>query len=115
MTSSKTIAGGACTGLGIGPNVIGEIIGVAKAYTTRVGEGPFPTEITDALGEAIRQKGGEYGATTGRPRRCGWIDIIGLRYAVRINGLTGIALTKLDILDGLPSVKLCVGSGTKGG
>jgi adenylosuccinate synthase len=109
VTSSNTIAGGACTGLGISPRSIDRILGVVKAYTTRVGEGPFPTEIKDALGEHIRQKGGEYGATTGRPRRCGWIDIVGLRYAVRINGLTGIALTKLDILDGLGSIKLCTG------
>ncbi len=109
VTSSSTIAGGACTGLGIGPTKINRIIGIVKAYTTRVGEGPFPTELTDELGEAIRQKGGEFGATTGRPRRCGWIDIIALRYAVAINGLTGIAITKMDILDGLEKIKICVG------
>jgi len=109
VTSSSTIAGGACTGLGIGPTKINRILGIVKAYTTRVGEGPFPTELTDALGESIRQCGGEFGATTGRPRRCGWIDIVGLRYAVSINGLTGIGLTKMDILDGLEKIKLCVG------
>lgn len=109
VTSSNTIAGGACTGLGIGPTKINRILGIAKAYTTRVGEGPFPSELRDELGEAIRQRGGEFGATTGRPRRCGWIDIIALRYAASVNGLTGIALTKMDILDGMETVKLCVG------
>ncbi|MGO9613623.1 MAG: adenylosuccinate synthase [Dissulfurispiraceae bacterium] len=109
VTSSNTIAGGACTGLGVSPTKINRIIGVVKAYTTRVGSGPFPTEIKDELGERIRQKGGEFGATTGRPRRCGWLDMVGLNYAVRINGLTGIALTKLDILDELDQIKICVG------
>jgi adenylosuccinate synthase len=109
VTSSNTIAGGACTGLGVSPRKIDRILGVIKAYTTRVGEGPFPTEITDTLGERIREKGGEFGATTGRPRRCGWLDTVILRHSLRINGLTGFALTKLDILDGLERIKICVG------
>ncbi len=109
VTSSNTIAGGACTGAGIGPTKIDRILGIVKAYTTRVGEGPFPTELNDELGESIRQRGGEFGATTGRPRRCGWLDILGLRYSVSINGLTGIGLTKMDILDSLEKIKLCVG------
>ena len=109
VTSSSTIAGGACTGMGIGPTKIDRILGIVKAYTTRVGEGPFPTELNNDLGESIRQKGGEFGATTGRPRRCGWLDIVGLRYSVSINGLTGIGLTKMDILDGMEKIKLCVG------
>jgi adenylosuccinate synthase len=107
VTSSNATAGGACTGLGIGPTSISKVLGVVKAYTTRVGAGPFPTEIKDALGDAIREKGGEYGATTGRPRRCGWLDMVILRHSARINGLTGIAITKLDILDGLESIKIC--------
>ncbi len=109
VTSSNTTAGGACTGAGIGPTKIDRILGIVKAYTTRVGEGPFPTELNDELGESIRQRGGEFGATTGRPRRCGWLDILGLRYSVYINGLTGIGLTKMDILDNLEKIKLCVG------
>ena len=109
VTSSNTIAGGACTGLGVGPTKINKVLGIVKAYTTRVGEGPFPTEIKDKLGEFIREKGGEYGATTGRPRRCGWLDMVALKYAIRINGLTGISITKLDILDGLEKIKICVG------
>ncbi len=107
VTSSNSIAGGACTGLGVGPTKISGVLGVVKAYTTRVGSGPFPTEIRDSLGEKIREKGGEYGATTGRPRRCGWLDMVILRHSARINGLTGIAITKLDILDGLDSIKIC--------
>jgi adenylosuccinate synthase len=109
VTSSNSIAGGACTGLGVGPTKISGVLGVVKAYTTRVGSGPFPTEIKDALGEKIREKGGEYGATTGRPRRCGWLDMVILRHSARINGLTGIAITKLDILDGLDAIKICTG------
>ncbi|HET6516396.1 MAG TPA: adenylosuccinate synthase [Thermodesulfovibrionales bacterium] len=108
VTSSSAAAGGACTGLGVGPTKIGRVLGVVKAYTTRVGSGPFPTEIHDGIGDTLRQKGGEFGATTGRPRRCGWLDFVGLRHAVRVNGLTGIALTKLDILDGLDVIKVCV-------
>jgi len=107
VTSSNAIAGGACTGLGVGPTKISKVLGVVKAYTTRVGSGPFPTEIKDALGDAIREKGGEYGATTGRPRRCGWLDMVILRHSARINGLTGLAVTKLDILDGLDVIKIC--------
>jgi adenylosuccinate synthase len=109
VTSSNTIAGGACTGLGVSPTKIGRVLGIVKAYTTRVGEGPFPTEITDALGERIREKGGEFGATTGRPRRCGWLDMVVLKHSLRINGFTGFALTKLDILDGLDRLKICIG------
>ncbi len=108
VTSSNTIAGGACTGAGIGPTRINKVLGIVKAYTTRVGEGPFPTELNDAVGEDLRKRGGEFGATTGRPRRCGWLDIIGLRYAVWANGLTGIGLTKLDILDMIDTIKFCV-------
>ncbi len=108
VTSSSAIAGGACTGIGIGPTKISRVLGVVKAYTTRVGEGPFPSEMKDAIGEDLRQKGGEYGATTGRPRRCGWLDFVGLRHAARVNGLTGIAITKLDILDGLDKIRICV-------
>ncbi|MBT9537234.1 MAG: adenylosuccinate synthase [Nitrospirae bacterium] len=107
VTSSSAAAGGACTGLGVSPTKISSVIGIVKAYTTRVGEGPFPTEIKDSLGEKIREKGGEYGATTGRPRRCGWLDMVALRYAVRVNGFSGIVLTKLDILDGLEKIKIC--------
>jgi adenylosuccinate synthase len=109
VTSSNTVAGGACTGTGVSPKKIDKIIGIVKAYTTRVGEGPFPTEIKDELGEQIRQKGEEFGATTGRPRRCGWLDLVGLKHSVRINGFTGIAITKLDILDGIDKLKVCVG------
>jgi adenylosuccinate synthase len=107
VTSSNSIAGGACTGLGVGPTKISGVLGVVKAYTTRVGSGPFPTEIKDDLGEKIRESGGEYGATTGRPRRCGWLDMVVLRHSARINGITGIAITKLDILDGLDVIKIC--------
>jgi adenylosuccinate synthase len=107
VTSSSPVAGGACTGLGVGPTKITKVLGVIKAYTTRVGGGPFPTEITDSLGDKLREKGGEYGATTGRPRRCGWLDMVILRHSVRINGLTGIAITKLDILDGIDVIKIC--------
>jgi adenylosuccinate synthase len=108
VTSSSAIAGGACTGLGVGPTAISKVLGVVKAYTTRVGGGPFPTELAGPVGEELRERGGEYGATTGRPRRCGWLDFVGLRHAVRVNGLTGIAITKLDILDSLDTIKVCV-------
>ncbi len=107
VTSSNATAGGACTGLGIGPTRIREVLGVVKAYTTRVGEGPFPSELKDSVGQALQQKGGEFGATTGRPRRCGWLDMVALRYSARINGLTGVVLTKLDILDGIGEIKIC--------
>lgn len=108
VTSTSTVAGGACTGLGIGPTMIDDVWGISKAYTTRVGEGPFPTRLRDAQGEAIRQAGAEFGATTGRPRCCGWLDLPALRYAARVNGLTALCLTKLDVMAALPSVRLCV-------
>jgi adenylosuccinate synthase len=107
VTSSNSIAGGACTGLGIGPTRISRVLGVVKAYTTRVGSGPFPTEIEGGVGEEIRTKGGEFGATTGRPRRCGWLDTVILRHAAMINGFSGMAITKLDILDDLKTIKIC--------
>ena len=108
VTSSSPVAGGALTGLGFGPAHVGRIIGVAKAYTTRVGAGPFPTELTGALGEWLREAGSEYGTTTGRPRRCGWLDLPILRYAARINGLTELALTKLDVLSGMEVLEVAV-------
>lgn len=114
VTSSNSIAGGACTGLGIGPTKITKVLGVVKAYTTRVGSGPFPTEITDAIGQEIRAKGSEFGATTGRPRRCGWLDTVILRHASMVNGFSGIAVTKLDILDGLDKIKICTAYRYKG-
>jgi len=109
VTSSSASAGGACTGLGVTPTKIDGVLGVVKAYTTRVGGGAFPTELKDKLGELLRLRGGEYGATTGRPRRCGWLDAVGLRRAIRINGFSGVALTKLDVLDELEKLKVCVG------
>jgi adenylosuccinate synthase len=109
VTSSSPTAGGACTGLGIGPNTITEVIGIVKAYTTRVGSGPFPTEQENELGELLRARGKEYGATTGRARRCGWADTLIIRHAVRVNGMTGAAITKLDVLDTLDEIKICVG------
>jgi adenylosuccinate synthase len=108
VTSSNTTAGGACTGSGVAPTRIGAVIGVSKAYATRVGGGPFPTELFDEEGQGIRDRGNEYGSTTGRPRRCGWFDAPVLRYASRLNGLSGVALTKLDVLSGLPRVNVCV-------
>lgn len=107
VTSSNTTAGGACTGAGIGPTRVNEVVGVVKAYTTRVGNGPFPTELHDEMGQRIRDIGHEYGATTGRPRRCGWLDIVILRLARRINGLTSMAVTRVDILDELEEIKIC--------
>ncbi len=109
VTSSYPTAGGACVGAGVGPTEISRVIGIAKAYTTRVGEGPFPTELLDDTGEFLRQRGAEFGTTTGRPRRCGWLDAVILRYAARINGLTDMAITKMDVLDPFPVVKICVG------
>ncbi len=106
-TSSNTTTGGALTGLGIGPKMIDEVVGVVKAYSTRVGAGPFPTELVDSIGEQIRAKGDEYGATTGRPRRTGWLDLVALRHAVRINGVDSIAITKLDVLDEFAEIKIC--------
>lgn len=109
VTSSNTIAGNACSGAGIGPKKITGVIGIVKAYTTRVGEGPFPSELFDATGDTIQRNGAEFGATTGRKRRCGWLDTVILRNAVRLNGLTGIAITKLDVLGGLESLQICTG------
>ena len=109
VTSSTTISAGACSGLGIAPHTIGEVIGIAKAYCTRVGNGPFPSEDLGEAGEYLRQKGHEFGTTTGRPRRCGWFDAVAMRHAVRLNGVSKIALMKLDVLDGLDEVKVCVG------
>ncbi len=114
VTSSSPTAGGACTGLGIGPNTITEVMGIVKAYTTRVGSGPFPTEQENKLGELLRARGKEYGATTGRPRRCGWADILIIRHAVRVNGMTSVAITKLDVLDSLDEINICVGYKYKG-
>jgi len=108
VTSSSPTAGGACAGSGIGPTRISDVIGIVKAYTTRVGEGPFPTELRDATGEWLRKSGAEYGVTTGRPRRCGWFDAVIVRYATRVNGITGYFLTKLDVLSGLEQVPVCV-------
>jgi adenylosuccinate synthase len=114
VTSSSTLAGGACTGVGIGPTLINAVIGISKAYTTRVGRGPFPTELDDEVGTRLREVGQEFGSTTGRPRRCGWLDLAALRRAVRLNGLTGLALTKLDVLRGLRKIKVCVGYTVEG-
>ncbi len=114
VTSSNTVSGNAAAGSGIGPNRLDRIIGILKAYTTRVGEGPFPTELHDATGDLLRSNGGEFGVTTGRPRRCGWQDIVVLRESVRLNGLTDIALTKLDVLSGFEEIRLCVAYDYKG-
>ena len=107
VTSSNTVIGGVCSGAGVGPRHIHEVIGITKAYTTRVGGGPFPSELTGSEGDKLRQDGDEYGATTGRPRRCGWFDAVAVRHAVRLNGLTGLALTKLDVLTGSPRIRVC--------
>ncbi len=108
VTSSSTIAAGACQSAGIGPTAIDSVVGITKAYATRVGEGPFPTELHGEAGERLRKAGGEYGATTGRPRRCGWLDLPALRMGVRLSGMQSLALTKLDVLAGLPEVSVCV-------
>jgi adenylosuccinate synthase len=108
VTSSNPVAGAACVGAGVGPKDIDEVWGITKAYTTRVGAGPFPTEIEDELGDRMREAGGEYGTTTGRPRRCGWLDLVALRYAVRVNSLTGLVITKLDALTGLDPLGVAV-------
>ncbi len=107
VTSSSTLSGSACVGAGIGPNAVQKIIGITKAYTTRVGSGPFPTELDNALGERIRAEGAEFGATTGRPRRTGWLDLVALKYAIRINGITNLALMKLDVLSGHKEIEVC--------
>ena len=107
VTSSNASIGGVCTGLGVGPRAIGGVMGVVKVYTTRVGEGPLPTELHDEMGNRLRDSGNEYGAVTGRPRRCGWYDAVAVRYGARVNGLDALALTKLDVLDGLEEIKIC--------
>jgi len=109
VTSSNATAGGACTGTGVGPTRISSVVGVVKAYTTRVGSGPFPSELKNEMGVQLQERGHEFGATTGRPRRCGWFDAILVRYAVRVNGLAGVAVTKLDVLDGCEEIKVCIG------
>lgn len=114
VTSSNSTAGGACTGGGVGPSRIDRVVGVVKAYTTRVGEGPFPTEFGPELMDVIRQKGGEFGATTGRARRCGWFDSVLVQYSVNINGIDQVAITKLDVLDELETIKICTGYKYKG-
>jgi adenylosuccinate synthase len=108
VTRSNAVGGGGCTGTGIGPVRISRMTGVTKAYCTRVGSGPFPTEAEEDAATRLRDRGGEYGATTGRPRRCGWLDLVALKHAVRVNGLTGIALTKLDVLSGEKDLPVCV-------
>jgi adenylosuccinate synthase len=107
VTSSNTIAGSVCAGSGVGPSCIDHVVGIVKAYTTRVGNGPFPTELTGALGEKLRKEGGEFGATTGRPRRCGWFDSVVLRKAIQLNGCTRLALTKLDVLNTFDEISVC--------
>lgn len=107
VTSSNTVTAGTCTGLGVAPNRIGEVIGIFKAYCTRVGSGPFPTELLDEVGEKLRANGHEFGATTGRPRRCGWIDLPALKYAIMINGVTQLSMMKADVLSGFDTIKVC--------
>jgi adenylosuccinate synthase len=114
VTSSNPVSGGACVGAGVGPTAIDAVLGIVKAYITRVGGGPFPTEITGPLGDSLREKGGEYGATTGRPRRCGWFDGVVMRHASKINGLTQLAITKLDVLDGQEKLLVCTAYDYKG-
>ena len=109
VTASNATVGGVCTGLGVGPSAIDGVMGVVKAYTTRVGDGPMPTELRDAMGERLRTTGNEFGAVTGRPRRCGWFDAVVARYAVRVNGISALALTKLDVLDGFDEIRICTG------
>ena len=108
VTSSNTVCAGACTGLGIAPHTIGEVFGIFKAYLTRVGSGPFPTELFDADGDEMRKKGNEFGSVTGRPRRCGWIDLVALKYTIMINGVTQLIMMKSDVLDAFDTIKLCV-------
>jgi len=114
VTSSNTTAAGACTGLGVAPNKIGEVFGIFKAYTTRVGSGPFPTELFDKDGETMGRVGKEFGATTGRPRRCGWLDLVALKYAVQINGVTQLMMMKGDVLSGFKKLKVCTAYNYKG-
>lgn len=114
VTSSNTTAAGACTGLGVAPRSIGEVLGIFKAYTTRVGSGPFPTELFDETGEALGRIGNEFGATTGRPRRCGWLDLVALKYAVQVNGVTQLMMMKADVLSGFENIKVCTAYNYKG-
>jgi adenylosuccinate synthase len=114
VTSSSTVAGGVCTGVGIGPRHINNVVGITKAYVTRVGSGPFPTELEDEVGEKLRKEGAEFGATTGRPRRCGWFDAVAVREAVRLSGLTGLAITKLDVLSAFETIKICTAYSYRG-
>jgi adenylosuccinate synthase len=109
VTSSSSAAGGACTGTGVGPTMIDAVMGIAKVYTTRVGSGPFPTELTDEVGQGLQERGKEFGSTTGRARRCGWFDAVVVRHATQVNGLSSLAVTKLDVLDGCKELKLCTG------
>ena len=115
VTSSNPIAGAACTGTGVGPTRIDQVLGVSKAYVTRVGEGPFPTELDDADGRRMMERGNEFGTTTGRQRRCGWLDLVALRYSVRLSGVTQLALTKLDVLSGFERVRICEAYRTREG
>lgn len=115
VTSSNTVAGNASCGSGIGPDAVSNVVGICKAYTTRVGEGPFPTELTCAIGKKIQQVGQEFGATTGRPRRCGWLDMVLVRQAVRTSGITRLAITKLDVLTGIDTIKICIGYKSENG
>ena len=115
VTSSNTICAGACTGLGIAPGKIGEVYGIFKAYCTRVGSGPFPTELNDEIGENLRKRGQEFGATTGRPRRCGWLDLPALKYSIMLNGVTKLIMTKADVLSGFAAIKICTGYKTDKG
>jgi adenylosuccinate synthase len=114
VTSSNTVSGSACVGSGVGPNKMNRILGVTKAYTTRVGSGPFTTELNDDMGDLLRKKGGEFGATTGRPRRCGWFDALVVKHSLRLSGLTDLAITKLDVLGGLKNIKICTAYKYKG-
>ena len=115
VTSSNTVAGNACSGTGVGPGAIDAVVGICKAYTTRVGEGPFVTELKDEIGDHLQKTGREFGATTGRKRRCGWLDMVLIKQAVRVSGITGIALTKLDVLTGIKKLKICIGYKTEAG
>jgi adenylosuccinate synthase len=115
VTASNTVAGNACSGTGVGPSAIDVVVGICKAYTTRVGEGPFVTELDDAYGEHLQKTGMEFGATTGRKRRCGWLDLVLIKQSVRVSGITGLAITKLDVLTGIDTIKICVGYRTPSG
>ncbi len=115
VTSSSPTSGGACTGSGVPPTALTHVMGITKAYCTRVGNGPFPTELLDETGEELRKKGHEFGATTGRPRRCGWLDLVALKYACRINGINELTLTKMDVMDGFEEIKVCTGYKINGG